>query len=209
MDEAVSNVLDFYHQRIETETRRMRGGRFGSIDEFLLPVGPAVGHLLNLLVKETRPKTIVEIGTSYGYSTVWLAEAARAVGGKVTTLELQRYKQDYAREALGKAGLSAQVEFICGNAVDILARLAGPFDFVLLDLWKEMYVPCLELFYPKLGPGALIAADNMIEPANSRAEAAAYRRVVRTKPGIQSVLLPVGQGVELSRYAAGLPDHLL
>jgi predicted O-methyltransferase YrrM len=209
MDDAVTRVLDVYHQRIEAESKRMRTGRIGSVDEFLLPIGPAVGELLNFLIKEAKAKAILEIGTSYGYSTVWLAEAAQAVGGKVTTLELQRYKQDYAREALANAKLAGHVEFKSGNALDLLKLLPGPFDFVLVDLWKDMYVPCLDLFYPKLNPGALIAADNMIEPAGSRTEAAAYRRAVRGKPGIQSLLLPIGQGIELSRYTAGLPDHLV
>ena len=58
------------------------------IDEFLLPVGPATGQLMNILIKEAKAKTILEIGTSHGYSTVWLAEAARATGGKVITLDV-------------------------------------------------------------------------------------------------------------------------
>lgn len=209
MDEAVTNVLAVYHQRMEAESQRMRTGRVSSFDECLLPVGPAVGALLNLLIKEAKAKAILEIGTSYGYSTLWLAEAARAINGKVISLELQKYKQDYAREALTNAGLAGHVEFKAGDAVDILKTLPGPFDFVLVDIWKDKYTPCLEAFYPKLSPGALIAADNMIEPASSRVEASEYRRVVRAKPGIQSMLLPVGQGVELSRYAIGLPDLLI
>jgi predicted O-methyltransferase YrrM len=205
MDEAVSRVLDVYDQRIEAEARRRTRA---SRDERLLAVGRAVGVMLNLLIKETEAKAILEIGTSYGYSTIWLAEAAKAIGGKVTTVELHRYKQDYAREALAEAGLGGHVEFRSGDAIDILATLPGPFDFVLIDLWKDLYIPCLELVYPKLAPGALIAADNMIEPVSSRDDAAAYRRAVRAKAGIQSMLLPVGQGIELSRYLKGLPDHL-
>ena len=69
------------------------------------------------------------------------------------------------------------------------------------DIWKDLYVPCLDLFYPKLAPGVVIAADNMIEPAAAHAEAADYRRAVRAKPQMQSMLLPLGQGIELSRFA--------
>jgi predicted O-methyltransferase YrrM len=208
MDGAITRVLDLYHLRMEDESQKMRTGQIGSFDECLLPVGPAVGALLNLLIKEAGAKTLLEIGTSYGYSTIWLAEAARATSGKVISLELQKYKQDYARNALADAGLAGHVEFIAGDAVETLETLDGPFDFVLVDLWKDMYIPCLEAFYPKLRAGALIAADNMIEPSASRHEASEYRRAIRAKPGIQSVLLPVGQGVELSRYAAGLPNFL-
>ncbi|HLI22545.1 MAG TPA: class I SAM-dependent methyltransferase, partial [Stellaceae bacterium] len=144
-----------------------------------------------------------------GYSTLWLAAAARDSGGKVITIEAVEKKQAYARAALTKAGVASAVEFYLGDALGILARLPGPFDFVLLDIWKDLYVPCLDLFYPKLAPGAVVAADNMIFPAGHRAEAADYRRAVRAKPLMQSMLLPVGQGIELSRYAGDLPPHLV
>jgi predicted O-methyltransferase YrrM len=169
-------------------------------DEFLIAVGPATGRLLNILAKSVKAQTILELGTSYGYSTVWLAEAARATGGKLITLEKAEYKQDYARNMLAKAGLSAHVDFRLGDALDTIASLKGPFDFVLVDLWKELYVPCFDLFYPKLSPGAFIAADNMLLPEDYRVHALRYRKHVRSKPKIDSVLLPVGSGVELSRY---------
>ena len=75
---------------------------------------------------------------------------------------------------------------------------------MLLDLWKELYVPCLELCLPKLKPGGLIFADNMLRPEINRPQALAYRRAVRTKPELTTVLLPIGQGVEVSRLAG--PD---
>jgi predicted O-methyltransferase YrrM len=138
------------------------------------------------------------LGTSYGYSTVWLAEAARETGGRVASLELADYKAKYAREALERAGLADHVDIHLGSAVEILPRLAGPYDFVLIDLWKELYVACLDLVYPKLARGALIAADNMIYPEVSRADAANYQRRIRQLE-FDSVLLPIGSGVELSR----------
>jgi predicted O-methyltransferase YrrM len=75
---------------------------------------------------------------------------------------------------------------------------------VLLDLWKDLYIPCFDLFYPKLGSGALVVADNMIFPEFSRKEAADYRRHVRAKADLESVLLPVGSGIEVSRCTRGL-----
>ncbi len=167
-------------------------------DEFLLPIGEDTGNLLALLIRSARPRRILEIGTSYGYSTLFLADAARTVGAGVTTLELAQHKSDYARDALTRAGLAAQVEFRVGDALEILPALPGPFDFVLLDLWKELYVPCLDLVRDRLSPGAFIAADNMIHPQEVRAEADAYRRRVR-ELRLDSILLPVGSGVELSR----------
>jgi len=72
------------------------------LDEFLLSVGPATGQFINLLAKEAEAKTILEVGSSYGYSTVWLAEAARDVGGKVVSLEIHEEKQKF-RSVLSQA----------------------------------------------------------------------------------------------------------
>jgi predicted O-methyltransferase YrrM len=204
MDSAFAAVVATYDERMAAE----REDRTLATDERLLAVGEKTATLLNLLGKSIQAPRILELGTSYGYSTLWLAEAARATGGRVVTLELRAAKQDYARAALAKAGLAAFVEFRTGDALDILPTLEGPFDLVLVDLWKDLYVPCLDLFYPKLAPGALIVADNMLFPPSNEAVAAEYRRAVRAKPNVASMLLPVGQGIELSRFTAGLPARL-
>jgi predicted O-methyltransferase YrrM len=169
-------------------------------DEMLLPVGRAAGTLLNLLIREGEAKRILEVGSSYGYSTHWLAEGARAVGGKVTSLELAAPKTQYAQERLARAGLAEHVEFRVGDALTSLKSLRGPFDFALVDLWKDLYVPVFELLYPKLAPGAIIVADNMLQPESARAHARAYRERVRATPDMTSVLLAVGNGLEVSRY---------
>jgi predicted O-methyltransferase YrrM len=202
MDEAVCRVLTDYENRIDAENSAMRSADptvlMARRDEFLLPVGPDTGRVLNILIKGAKSRSILELGTSYGYSTIWLAEAARETGGRVASLELADYKARYAREALDRAGLGDHVDIHVGSAVEILPRLAGPYDFVLLDLWKELYVTCLDLVYPKLARGAFVAADNMTYPEVSRADAEAYQRHIR-RLEFDSVLLPVGSGVELSR----------
>jgi predicted O-methyltransferase YrrM len=92
------------------------------------------------------------------------------------------------------------VEFRIGDALESLTQLSGPFDFVLLDLWKDLYVPVFERLYPKLAPGAIVVADNMLHPENVRAHARAYRERVQAAPEMSSVLLAVGNGLEVSRY---------
>jgi predicted O-methyltransferase YrrM len=208
MDSAIETVLGEYDQRSASEMKRMQelspAEMMKRIDEFLLPVGPATGQLMNILIKEAKAKTILEIGTSHGYSTVWLAEAARATGGKVITLDLHAGKQEYARNALHKAGLADVVEFKLGDARESISTLSGPIDFVLLDLWKDLYIPCFDLFYPKLSGGAIVVADNMLFPEFSRADAELYRQHARAKADIQSMMLPVGSGIEVSRCVRGL-----
>jgi predicted O-methyltransferase YrrM len=217
MDQAVEIVLSEFEKRAASEREAIAAlppseGSFR--DPFMLAVGPATGQLLHLLVRELEPKSILEIGTSYGYSTVWLADAARAVSKhtseshdlpKVTTLEIHPGKSKSASEAVAKAGLSGFVDFLVGDAIELIASLPGPFDFILLDLWKHFYIPCFDLFYPKLSPGALIVADNMIYPEFNRDGANEYRRHVRSKPHIESVLLEVGSGLELSRFTLDKP----
>ncbi len=167
-------------------------------DEFLLAVGPEVGRLLHALIIGRGAKRILELGTSYGYSTAFLADAARHTGGRVFTMDLAANKQQYARAQLDEAGLLPQVEWMLGDATQMLKTLDGPFDFVLVDLWKDLYVPCLELFYGKLAQNAVIVADNMLFPERVRADAEAYRAAVTAKANLQSVLLPIGNGIELS-----------
>jgi predicted O-methyltransferase YrrM len=209
MDAAVEKVFADYDKRFAEEDSGSVDGRRMTRDDRSLAVGPEAGALMNLLVRSLASKRILELGTSNGYSTLWLAEAARDVGGKVITIDELEKKQAYARAALTKAGLAGTVEFHTGDALELLKQLQGPFDFVLLDIWKDLYVPCLDLFYPKLAPGAVVVADNMIQPRASQDEAAAYRRAVRAKPQMQSLLLPVGQGIELSRFAGNLPAYLV
>src|SRR5580698_8443588 len=188
MDAAIAAVLTQYEQRGAEEHKLQLKGTMEEWlerrDEFLIAVGPATGRLLNILAKSVKAKTILELGTSYGYSTVWLAEAARATGGKLITLDKADYKHDYARNMLAKAGLTSHVEFRLGDARETIKSLPGPFDFVLVDLWKDLYIEVFDLFYPKLSPGAFIAADNMLLPEDYRVHAIPYRKHVRSKPKI-------------------------
>lgn len=201
MDPRVAVVLADYEIRRAAENDLMATLGPAGIsrrDEFLIPVGPEAGTVLNLLIRSLERPRILELGTSYGYSTVYLAEAARAAGGHITTLELSPEKSAFAAREVARAGLAEYVEFKVGDALDWLRELPGPFDFVLVDLWKELYVPCLELVYPKLAKGGFLAGDNMLSPPMSRPEAEAYRARIR-QLDLDTVLLPIGSGVELSR----------
>jgi predicted O-methyltransferase YrrM len=119
-------------------------------------------------------------------------------------MELADYKQAHAREQLEEAGLAGVVDFRCGDAVAMVSADSGSFDFALLDIWKELYLPCFEALYPKLDEEGVICADNMITPEVARPEVRLYRAAVQAKPDLQTALLPIGQGIELTvRWSSG------
>ncbi len=202
MDSAIQSVLDEYHARIREEKRRRQENPdirdSAGNDQWMRAVGPETGRLLNILAKSLEAPTILELGTSFGYSGIWLAEAARETGGRLITVELHEHKSAHAREMAAKAGLERHIDFKVGDALALIAELPDGLDFVLVDLWKDLYEPCLQEFYPKLNPGAIIVADNMLLPGNE--EVKRYGRAIRAKPGITSIQLPVGTGLEISRF---------
>ena len=200
-DPRVQAVLEGYLSRHADELGRMEelGPKVLEIrDEFLLPVGEEAAWFLHSLIIARAPKRILELGTSYGYSTLFLADAARQVGAEFVTMELADYKQEIARERLMEAGLADRVDLRCGDALEMLAADNGEWDFVLVDIWKELYQPCFDIFYPQLSEEAVLVSDNMIEPAGARPEVRKYREAVRAKADMQTTLLPIGQGMELS-----------
>jgi len=176
-------------------------------DEFLLPVGEEVAGVLHALVLAQRPARILELGTSYGYSTLCLADAARTVGARLVSMDVADYKQAHAAGQLAEAGLADVVEFRCGYAVQLIGEDDGEYGLVLLDIWKNLYVACFDALAPKVAPGGIIVADNMLEPAYDRPAARAYRSAVHAHGGFDSALLRVGQGIELSVKKTA--DHAL
>ncbi|HKU41813.1 MAG TPA: class I SAM-dependent methyltransferase [Polyangiales bacterium] len=207
MEPRVLDVLAEYEQRAQREWPELAALSDAEmatrIDEFLLFVGPDTGKLMHMLALSAKAQVLVEVGASYGYSTIWLADAARATGGKVHSLELSAKKVAHAKQQLARAGLEAYVEFHVGDARQSLASLPGPFDLVLLDLWKDLYIPCFELIHPKLAAGGFLIADNMLQPTSAREIAKAYQARVHACKDLDSVLLPIGSGLELSRKRQG------
>jgi predicted O-methyltransferase YrrM len=204
MDDRIESVLAEYEDRAAQETRSIDAMTETEMlrrrDDFLLPVGRGTGTLLNVLAREMPARTILEIGTSYGYSTLWLAQAARDVDGLVISLEMHQPKVDYAKRMLERAGLAEFVRFVVGDARASLTSLEHRYDLVLLDLWKDLYIRCFDMVVPRLNPGAIVVADNMLQPIATRPQAELYRVHVRTRHDMDSVLLPVGSGIEVTRY---------
>lgn len=201
-DEKIEAVINHYHKRMEDEAILFNtlpdDDKLEKRDDFLLPVGVETAIFLNSLIKSSKAKTILEIGTSYGYSTIFLAEAAKANNGKLISLEISQEKADYAKNKIAEAGLSGYVELRVGDAMKLIEEAKETFDFVLVDLWKELYLPCFNLFYTKLNKGAWVAADNIIHPPTHQADIDAYLKRLKETNRFDTLLLPIGSGIELS-----------
>ncbi len=161
-----------------------------SRSERLRQITPDVGRFLHVLALATRPRSILEIGTSGGYSTVWLA-AARPLGGSVTTIEIDPAKVDRANSTVRQAGVEDLVTIVLGDAFDYLRDRDRPFDFVFLDAEKEDYLRFLELIVPLLRIGGLLMADNLSSHAE---ELATFRRRAESDPRLSAVVVPIGRG---------------
>ena len=145
-------------ERLSKASIQERADAFG---DFYIPVTPEAGRLLYLLVRGTRPTTVVEFGMSFGISALHLASAVRDNGsGRVVTTELNAAKIASAKRTFAEAGLDDLITVLEGDALATLEDVTGPVDFVLLDGWKELYLPVIKLLEPQLTPGALIVADN-------------------------------------------------
>ncbi len=186
IDLAARSVLDRLEKRdaLEREQGVARPER-------LRQITPDVGRFLHTLVLATRPRSIVEIGTSGGYSTIWLGTAARAVASTFTTLELHTVKIQLARQNLREAGLEGAVTLAEGDAFAYLRHRQEPVDFVFLDAEKEDYLAFLELIVPLLPVGGLLVADNLISHAE---DLAAFRERALSDERLSAVVVPIGRG---------------
>ena len=165
--------------------------RADALSEIYMPVTAEAGRLLYALVRAARPSTVVEFGMSLGISAIHLASAVRDNGtGRVVTTELSAAKVAKAKQTFTETGLDDLITVLEGDALTTLADVDGPFGFVLLDGWKELYLPVTKLLEPKLSAGALIVADN-----TSMDDTRPYLEHVREPGnGYVSVNFPVREG---------------
>ena len=208
----VRPLLDRLFQAAEDDSARRAGlaGRYpdgfaglsareqaDAYEHLYIPVSPEGGKLLYALVRASRPSTVVEFGTSFGISTIYLAAAVRDNGaGRVVSTELSAAKVAQARANIAEAGLTEQVTILAGDALETLATLDGPVEFILLDGWKNLYLPVLRLLEPRLTPGALVLADDSVSMAAQMADYLAYVRDPGC--GYLSIAFPESDGLEIS-----------
>lgn len=193
LDERVRAVL----ARLEEEDDREREAGLPPAERSLA-VGPEAGRLLFALVAPNAGCEVLEIGASRGYSTLWLAAAARILGGRVVSLEREPAKLEAWRRNVADAGLDEWAELVEGDALETLAALEDGFDVVFLDAWKDDYERLFALAREKLDPGGVVVADNVV----SHAALAGYVEARRSDPTVVSVTVPVGKGLEVTTILA-------
>lgn len=185
----ISEGLDRLLGRSPTVAERAR-----RMKDVYVAITPDQGLFAYLVARSIGARRIVEFGTSFGVSTIYLAAAIRDTGGElVIGSEIEETKAAKALEHLEEAGLSEYVDIRIGDAQQTLANPGGAVDMVLMDGWKNLYLPIIRILAPHLRPGAVVLSDNINTFKRTLAPYVAYMRDLTN--GFQSVTLPLGEGL--------------
>ena len=190
MDETRQTFLDelYAHGRAHDEQREDRLQRLRNVE-------PETAELLGVLVRAMNATRVLEIGTSNGYSTIWLADAVQATNGSLVSLEIDPARTALAREHLARAGLDDVADLRTADAGQALAAFADDaFDLVFLDAERPAYPGYWPDLVRTLAPGGLLAVDNVLSHA---AEVEAFRGIVAADERVTPALVPIGAGVLL------------
>lgn len=170
-----------------------------AMKDFYIPVSPEQGQFLYLTARALGARNIVEFGTSFGISTIYLAAAAKDNGGgSVIGSEIESEKWQVARRNLARAGVEEHADVRLGDALQTLQEVPNGIDLVLLDGWKDLYMPVLELLKPRLRPGAVVLADNIFTFKDSLRPYVEYMQAGTN--GFVSTTLHLSDGFEYSVY---------
>ena len=161
----------------------------------MLNLEPGTARLVAILARATSATRVLEIGTSNGYSTIWLGWAVAPAGGRVISIEKSPEKHAMARENLARAGLENYVELRLGDASEIARELPGPFDLVFFDADRLTAPEQLRILVPKLTPRALLLADNVLSHPD---EIVGYLNAVADLSDFEHVVVPVGKGLSIA-----------
>jgi predicted O-methyltransferase YrrM len=167
--------------------------------DIYMPVSPEKGEFLYITARAIGARNVIEFGTSFGISTIYLAAAVKDNGGgRVIGTEIEPGKHAQAVANLAAAGLDAVTEIRLGDAMQTLRDPGGPIDLVFMDGWKAMYLPLLKQLQPALRPGAIILADNILSFRSNLLDFLDYLHSGRN--GFHSVTLRFGDGMEYAVY---------
>ena len=177
-------------KRIRDVLDELDGSRRGNMN-----VPEEDGKLLYMLARSLNAKHVVEVGTSNGYSGIWMAMALRSTGGKLTTFEIDPERAGMAKVSFGKAGVSDLVTIVLGDAHEKVLELKAPIDMVFIDADKAGYIDYLKKIQPLVRPGGLILAHNMKRPNPSQD----FVEAIETDPNLETLFLHMdGAGMSVS-----------
>jgi caffeoyl-CoA O-methyltransferase len=207
----ISKVLS----RLEEQSKRERLGEVVvPRSEMMLAITLDTGTFFNITLKAMRAKRILEIGTSYGYSTLWFAEALTQISEvsntrpekSIITIEMDHSKVERANKNFDEAGIKNIIDLKEGQAGNVLSEISKNylkeedrlFDFVFFDADKENLRHYFDIVLPMVRVGGIIATDNILYPEEYRSMMTNYTNYIKNKPNIQSMMIPIGNGEELT-----------
>jgi len=165
-------------------------------DKGQLAVSEEDGRFLRVLVATRGAKSILEIGAASGYSGIWLGLGARESGGRVVAIEYDPTRAKEAAANVRRAGLDDVVRVVQGDAFKEIPKLRGSFDFVFLDAWKPDYRKFFDMVFPRLTPGGLFTAHNVV---NKKSEMEPFLGAIQNNPALfTTIVSPSGEGMSVS-----------
>jgi predicted O-methyltransferase YrrM len=165
-------------------------------DTDLLAVSEEDGRFLRVMAVASGARHALEIGGASGYSAIWIGLALRQTGGHLTTIEFDPKRAAAAANNIRRAGLTDIVTVVAGDAFREIPRLAGDFDFVFLDAWKRDYKRFLDLVFPRLQPGGLFLAHNVV---NKETEMRDFLAAIQDDPALLTTIVkPSGEGMSIT-----------
>ncbi len=174
----------------------------GAMKDVFIPIDREKGGLLYVLARSMAARRIVEFGTSFGISTIYLAAAIKDNDGiEVIGTEIEPSKREAACANLTAAGLADFVDIRLGDAMQTLETVDAPIDLLFMDGWKDLYLPVLEMLKPKLKPGALVVSDNIHTFKKTLKPYEDY--LSSGDNGFESITLPLTSGFAVSVYTNG------
>lgn len=201
MDNFVSKILE--ELELQSHLEKTRQVSVEPQDR-MLAITKETGELFNMILHIKKAKTVLEIGTSTGYSTIWCAEAIKNQSGKIITIEQNISKIKRAKDNFRKANLDNFITILEGTAMQILTELKlrkeydRYFDFVLIDADKENVIEYFDLILPMVSIGGIIVTDNMMYPEKYQESMKKLSEHIKKHPNLKTITSPIGNGEEIT-----------
>lgn len=197
-------LLELHNTHLTPDELQGRMERRAAQDNFPI-VGPLVASLLGMLARLVQATRVLELGSGFGYSALFFGRALGA-SGSVTLTDTSTALLEEAESFLAQSACGCRFEFLDGDALELLSQLTGPYDIIFNDVDKEQYPVVPELVLPFLRPGGLLITDNalwngdVIDPPDAAAQGVAqYNAQVYSRPELETVILPIRDGLAISR----------